>query len=103
MRSHGVASTTGRQVASSTQNSSALFTKYNGKLRQDIRAFAGTLVVAPFVAAAANKTRSRKQHSSLLTVVAAVKPLSEFKESATYAKGKVQKASVYFLEKSHRH
>jgi len=50
-------------------------------------------VVAPFVAATGKNTRSSKQHGSLLTV-AAVKPLSEFKETATYAKGKVQKASV---------
>ena len=57
-----------------------------------MRAFAGTPVVAPFVAAADTRGRSRKQQGSLLTVAAVVS--SEFKENAVYSNGKVAKAST---------
>ncbi|KAG7671445.1 hypothetical protein KSW81_003580 [Nannochloris sp. 'desiccata'] len=94
VRSHGLASSTGRHVGPSAGSSSTLIAKHNSKLRQEIRAFAGTPVVAPSVAAAGNDTRSCRQQGSLLTVAAAVKPSSEFKENANYAKGKVPPGRV---------
>jgi L-serine deaminase len=65
-----------------------------------MRAFAGTAGVAPFVALASNNTRSSKQQGNLMTVVAAAVSSSQFKENASYAKGKVQKVISLFINNS---
>lgn len=97
VRSHGLA--TGRQAAHLPNgNCSTLLATRSSKLKNELRAFAGASVVAPFVAAASNTRRSNHQQGTLSPITAAVKPASEFKETATYAKGKVQKVSILTLK-----
>ncbi len=99
VRSHGLASATGRQASHSTGTFSSVYSKRSSKVRQEMRAFAGVSVVAPFVAATSNTRRSNKQQGNARTVAAAVQSSSEFKETAAYAKGKVQKVSISLWKK----